>query len=308
MRNAADSKADKNVNVCASCGIAEGEQEIKLEECDACKLVRYCSDQCREEHREQHRVKCRKRAKKLHDKVLFRQPESSHWGDCPICFLPLPLGTEKSPFYSCCSKTICHGCDYANNMSNGGDNCPFCREPVLEEAFEKRLMKRSKLNDPVALSYMGIKCYLEGDHDAAFEYFTKAAELGDLEAHYELGMMYHEGEGVEKDEEKAVHHYEKAAIGGHPYARCDIAVIEVEKGHAQRAVKHLIIAAKLGDEEAMKGLWDMFKKGRGYITKENLEAVLRSHHAAIDAMKSAQREAAERALQKEKKKKNGRRG
>ena len=65
----------------------------------------------------------------------------------------------------------------------------------------------------------------------------------------------------------------------------------------------------------MKGLWSYYSAGD--ISKKELEAVLRSHQAAVDEMKSAQREAAEavRAVQdakdvkeKKKKKKNGRRG
>jgi hypothetical protein len=40
-------------NVCANCGIVEID-DIKLEKCTDCDLVRYCSDKCRKEHREQH--------------------------------------------------------------------------------------------------------------------------------------------------------------------------------------------------------------------------------------------------------------
>jgi TPR repeat protein len=46
------------------------------------------------------------------------------------------------------------------------------------------MMKRVEANDPVALSEMGLKLYLEGDFDSTFEYLKKAAELGDIEAHY----------------------------------------------------------------------------------------------------------------------------
>ena len=291
---AAESKADKNKNVCASCGIAEAEGgEIKLEECAACKLVRYCSDKCREEDREQHRVKCRKRAKKLRDKILFRQQDSSHLGECPICFLPMPLSLKKSTFYSCCSKTICDGCDYAHDRSNGGDNCPFCREPDPDdEDFERRLMKRVKVNDPVALLHKGIDCYIERDYTTAFKYWTKAAELGNVDSHANLGGMYEEGEGVEKDEEKAAYHWEIAAMGGHPWARHNLACHEEVNGNIERSVKHLIIAASLGYDESMKALWKHYSDGN--ITKKGLEATLRTHKAALDAMKSSQRDAAEK--------------
>ena len=60
-----------------------------------------------------------------------------------------------------------------------------------------------------------------------------------------------------------------------------------------RAVKHFIINASLGDEDSMKMLWRHYSAGN--ITKDDLEATLRTHKAAIDEMKSAQRKAAEKA-------------
>ena len=73
--------------------------------------------------------------------------------------------------------------------------------------------------------------FYEGDHDSSFEYLTKASELDDSEAHFRLGMMYYEGEGVEKDDEKSNYHWEKAAIGGHPIARYNLAGIDEENGN-----------------------------------------------------------------------------
>jgi hypothetical protein len=285
--------ADSSDACCANCGISEVDKVKKLlEECDGCDLVKYCGDNCKQAHREQHKEKCKKRVAELHDKKLFNQPDGSHRGECPLCFLPMPLAPQKNGFMTCCSKLICDGCDYANNMSNGGGGCPFCREPVAEDDEEcnKRLMKRVKANDPAALRHMGSECYQEGNYDGAFEYLTKAAELGDAAAHSMLGYMYRKGRGVEKDEEKAVYHYEKAAIGGHPIARHNLAVIEEKNGNIKRAVKHFIIAANLGHEGSMKELWEYYKDGD--ITKEELDATLRAHKGAIDATKSPQREEA----------------
>ena len=120
---------------------------------------------------------------------------------------------------------------------------------------------------------------------------TKSAELGDEEAHFNLYAMYANGEGVEKDKDKEVYHLEKAAIGGHPDARFNLAVIERKNLRTERAVKHFIIAAKLGEEASMKELWKHYSDGN--ITKEDLEATLRTHKAAIDAAKSSQRDEAE---------------
>ncbi len=283
---------------CANCGIAEVD-DIKLEECDGCDLVKYCSNKCREEHREQHEDECKKRKEELHDRKLFRQPDESHLGECPICFLPLSLDRSKSMFRTCCSEVICYGCVYANMMSNIDDKvkarrCPFCREVADDDENEKRTMKRVKANDPAALSRMGMKCYTEGDGEGTVEYFRKAAELGNVDSHYLLGRIYEKGEGVEKDEEKRVYHWEKAAIGGHPSARYRLATNEEEHGNMERAAKHFIIAANLGDDQSMKALWKHYSLGN--ITKEDLDATLRTHQAAIDATKSAQRDAAEAIL------------
>ena len=279
--------ADADV-CCANCGIA-GVDDVKLEDCDGCDLVKYCGEKCREDHREEHEDECRKRLKEVHDKKLFTQPDHTHLGECPLCFLPLPLDKSKSLFWPCCSKLVCKGCVHANYMSNGSHHCPFCR--AVASKIRQQLMKRVKANDPFAMRKMGSKCRDKGDYDGAFKYFTKAAELGSVDAHAKLGSMYMKREGVEKDEGKEVYHFEKAAIGGHPEARYILGHIEEKNGNIERAVKHLIIAAKLGCEISMKGLWKHYS--RGNITKEDLDATLRTHQAAIDETKSELRKMAD---------------
>ncbi len=283
---------------CANCGIA-GVDDVQLEDCNGCDFVKYCSDECREEHREQHDEECNKRANQLHDKELFSQPDGSHLGECPICFLPLSIDRRKSMVILCCSRIVCKGCVYDNVMANKHDpikarRCPFCREPGTDDAeYRKRRTERIEANDPVALSQMGMDLCDEGDYDSSFEYLTKASELGDSEAHFLLGMMYYEGEGVEKDDEKSNYHchWEKAAIGGHPIARYNLAGIDEENGNIERSVKHHIIAANLGYEESMKALWRNYSARN--ITKEDLEAALRTRKTAIDATISPRRKVAE---------------
>ena len=88
--------------------------------------------------------------------------------------------------------------------------------PFTKEEAEQKRMKRAKANDPVALCEMGMKCDSEGDYEGAFESWTKAAALGNAEAHFNLSFMYRKGEGVEKDKKKEVYHLEEAAIGAIP--------------------------------------------------------------------------------------------
>eukprot|EP00985_Skeletonema_marinoi_P031073 scaffold35881_cov105-Skeletonema_marinoi.AAC.2 len=281
---------------CASCGIAEVD-DIKLTKCTDCDLARYCSVKCQKNHWSQHEEACNKRATELRDELLFKQPESSHLGDCPICMIPLSLDPSKANMMSCCSKSVCKGCSHANNLRIDEGKlqhiCPFCREPTPStyEQCDKLFMKRIAANEPVAMLREGVNQDEKGHYRSAFEYFTKAAELGDVEAHSRLVLLYHHGHGVEKDFDKLIHHLEEAAIGGHPGARYKLGYNERINDRTERALKHLIIGATQGDDDSIKLLMDMFKNGM--VNKEDLAAALRAHQAAVDATKSPQREAAE---------------
>jgi len=296
---ASDGKAVAD-EVCANCGKAAVDN-IKLKICTACKLVKYCSVDCQKNHRPQHKRACKKRAAEIRDQQLFAQPDGSNLGECPICCLPLPLDEKKFSLNSCCCKHTCDGCDYANKtreIEQGLEQrCPFCREPMpkTQEEVDKNYMKRVKVNDPVALCELGNKCDEENDHEGAFEHWTKSSKLGDAEAHYNLSVMYAKGQGVEKDEKREVYHLEEAAIGGHHKARYNLGIVEEENGRFDRAMKHYIIAANLGDDGALEAV----KKGfaHGIVRKEDFEAALRGHQTAVDAAKSQQRSAAEGALQ-----------
>eukprot|EP00986_Skeletonema_menzelii_P008926 scaffold3926_cov126-Skeletonema_menzelii.AAC.7 len=281
---------------CASCGIALGD-DIKLKKCTACHLVKYCSDVCQRDHDAEHKKECKKRAAELRDEILFKQPESSHFGDCPICCLPLPIVPSKSILMSCCGKSICKGCNHANLKreieGKLQPSCPFCRKaaPKTKEERYERVMKRIEVNDPVATKYVGTERYHEGDYKSAFEYLTRAAVLGNVEAHYRLSTLYLEGKGVEKDEKRELHHAEQAAIGGHPLARHNLAILEWKNGHHDRAAKHFIIAAKLGCDESLDKVKVLYKGG--HASKDDFAAALRGHQTAVDATKSPQREAAD---------------
>jgi hypothetical protein len=278
---------------CASCGTAAVD-DIKLKNCDGgCDLVKYCSDTCEANHRPQHEKMCKKRLAELRDDNLFTQPDESHMGECSICCLPLPIDPSKSTFMSCCSKYICNGCDYANQVreyeAGLEPRCAFCREPApkSKEESEKRIMKRIKKNCPVAMCHMGKKRYHAGDYDKAFVYFTTAAELGDAGAHYNLSCLYRDSEGVEKDMKKLVYHLEEAAIAGHPKARFYLGIHELKNGRLERARKHWIIAANLGHDQSLKGLKDLYAEG--YASKEEYANALRAYQAAVDATKSEER-------------------
>ena len=281
--------------VCASCGKVAVD-DVTLKQC-ACELVKYCSDGCQDLHRPEHEKDCKKRMAEIRDDRLFTMPDESYLGECPICFLPNPLDEQKSGFFECCSKRICKGCGYADQKLHPKQpRCLFCREPLPSsmKVSKKRLTKRIKANDTLAMVELGTLLFHNGDYGKAFEYWTKAAELGDVLAHFELAMLYRNGEGVERDFAKEVFHLEEAAIGGHHVARNNLGNYERMSGNMERAVKHYIIAAKLGYDHPMFSTLAAVKEGflAGIVSKEEYAATLRGHQAAVDATKSQQRDEA----------------
>lgn len=88
---------------------------------------------------------------------------------------------------------------------------------------------------------------------------------------------------------------EEAAIGGHAWARHNLGYEEWENGRIERAVKHFIIAANLGNDKSIEILKKSYVEG--LVTKDHFAAALRAHQAAVNA-KSPQREAAEEKRQK----------
>ena len=190
------------------------------------------------------------------------------------------------------------GCNYANQKREdeaGLENrCAFCREPVpkSQEEGDKNVLKRIKENnDPAAMCHMGLKRKNEGDYETALEYWTKAAVLGESDAHYYLSIMYREGEGVAKDKKKEVYHLEEAAIGGHPMARHNLGIVEKDNGRFEIEKKHFIIAANLGLNNSLKCIKDLHTMG--HASKEEYAGALRAYQTAVEATKSQQREEAE---------------
>jgi len=115
---------------------------------------------------------------------------------------------------------------------------------MSEEKAKSEVMKRVEADDPFAMCQMGSRLCIEGDYSVAFEYLTRAAELGDAEAHYNLASMYGDEKGVKKDKKKEIFHLEEAAIGGHPRARHMLGCKELDNVKFERAKKHFIIAAR----------------------------------------------------------------
>lgn len=71
----------------------------------------------------------------------------------------------------------------------------------------------------LAMAYHEGSGELPKDDAKAVEWFRKAAEHGNFEAQYNLGIAYYHGFGIKKDLTQAVHWFEKAAQQGYADAQ-----------------------------------------------------------------------------------------
>jgi TPR repeat protein len=108
----------------------------------------------------------------------------------------------------------------------------------------------------------GYQSYLKGDYEAAYREWLPLAELGDVEAQFNLGVLYDEGAGVEQDLAIAADWYRKAAEQGFIDAQTNLGVMYyygqgVTRDY-QKAAEWFRLAAEQGDAEAS-----------GYLSKIN---------------------------------------
>ena len=286
---------------CANCGKL-GSDTTKLRDCAACRLVKYCGVDCQKAHRKKHKKTCKQRVAELKDEQLYSQglerPEEGHF--CPICTLPIPLPMGNHSFYmACCTKSICKGCAFAVNERGMVDDCAFCRTPIPGNDADQlaRIQARVAKKDPEAIYNLGSKYYhgklgLQKDVRRAVKLWTEAAELGSIDALYNLGVVYIDGDAVQGDRAKAVELFTKAAMQGHVECRYNLGWLEGLVGNNDRAVKHLLISAKVGHKDSLGLIKEMFKAG--HATKEQYTEALKGYQDAMEEMKSHDRDEAKR--------------
>ena len=192
---------------------------------------------------------------------------------------------------ACCFKRVCNVCMLAV-QNKGMFDCPFCRTPRHEDDTSCLAMvqKRVDAKDPAAMTFLGERYYfgrsgLEKNVPRAIELWTEAADLGSIESHFNLGTQYYYGgEGVTQDKAKAVRYYELAAMQGHVEARHHLGNHECRNGNYERAIRHYLIAAKMGDGDSLEMIKKIFLGGDA--TKEQYADALKGYQDAIEEMKS----------------------
>jgi len=283
---------------CANCG-KHGSNTVKLKNCTACRLIKYCGVDCQKAHRKEHKKVCKKRAAELKEERLYSQGLERPEGDfCPICTLAIPFPMDRySSINVCCMKRLCKGCVMAAKK-RGMFDCPFCRTPysnnnaAMVAMFQVRVGKK----DPEAIAQLGYKHYHGGgnlglriDIRKAIELWKEAAELGSVKALYNLALSH---EVIQADQAKAIQLYEKAAMEGSTLARHNLGMVAGENGNFVNSYKHLLISANMGLKESVDAIKGLFM--RGLATKMQYAEAMRGYQAAVEETKSVDRDDAER--------------
>ena len=188
-----------------------------------------------------------------------------------------------------------------NTRRNKDVLCAFCRTPQTfsNEEQIKRLKKLIVNGNAEAFYTLGCK-YAEGrnqgsfseglglpqDYQKANELFLKGGELGCADAYFNLGNLYNNGQGVERDMEKAAYYWELAAIKGNVQARYILGCNELHIGqnsqsssvisyrYSRREMKHMMISSKTGHKLSFDDVTIGFKHGA--VSKEDYEMTFRA--------------------------------
>ncbi|HEX2833964.1 MAG TPA: hypothetical protein VHW00_13215 [Thermoanaerobaculia bacterium] len=110
-----------------------------------------------------------------------------------------------------------------------------------------------------------------GNPGRAAEFFEQAAQKGNAEGMYWLGLLYEEGKGVTGDPAKAQQWFRAAAEKGHVNAMNNYGVA-IAKSDPAQAVEWYRKAASAGDVRAMRNLGNAYGEGLG-VAKDPKQAV-----------------------------------
>jgi uncharacterized protein len=161
-----------------------------------------------------------------------------------------------------------------------------------DAAKKAEFMSKAQKGDSTAQFLLGFRSEYEQDYTQAADWYRKAAEQGNVEAQFSLGILYGTGQGVPQDDSQAVMLFRKAAEQGLARAQSNLGVAYASGRGIPKDVAEAAAwwrkAAEQGDEQAQ------FKLGLCYFTGQGvLEDYVEAHkwlniaasHASADDQK-----------------------
>ena len=142
--------------------------------------------------------------------------------------------------------------------------CAFLLSIVFSGEACAQIAENSHFND-------GIAAIEINNMPLAFKEFLAAANEGHVDSQFNVGLMYEQGIGVDKNEEKAVYWYGKSAAQGNSAAQYNLGVL-YENGRGckidfEKANMWYRKASVQGDALAIGNLGMLYVRGQG--VKEN---------------------------------------
>ncbi len=145
---------------------------------------------------------------------------------------------------------------------------------LAEKAFNKadlisaikHYRKAAEAGYAPAMVRLGYKLDKAEKNEEAIEWFKKAATLGDAEAQFELARMYAYGEGIKKDNKKALNLFTQSAKQNHVRA-IHVLALAYEEGGLELRVDYELAqywlrhGQKINDDWSIKRLAQAYRKG-----------------------------------------------
>ena len=188
---------------------------------------------------------------------------------------------------------LCGACRGAESPPQTGQ--PHQQEPAAATEELTVLAQQAEQGNAEAQSALGILFAngegVQRDDLRAVQWFRKAAEQGNAMAQSNLGFMYNRGRGVPQDYAQAVVWWRKAAEQGHADAQYNLGVCYREGEGVTKddaqAAQWYRKAAEQGDARAQSNLGFMYDNGRG-IPQDYEQAVVWYRRAAEQGAAMAQ--------------------
>ena len=110
------------------------------------------------------------------------------------------------------------------NLISADKSLPVPVKKIEAQAFAGEATAQHDLAAIYTAGHGGVNV----DYARALKWFTEASHNGSANAQYNLGVLYHQGLGVQKDTAKAIEMYRVAASNNHPEALYNLAIAYVE--------------------------------------------------------------------------------
>ncbi|KAF0979539.1 hypothetical protein FDP41_001456 [Naegleria fowleri] len=162
-----------------------------------------------------------------------------------------------------------------------------------ENQWKYEPVENRDLDNENYLSYVGViynigALYAAHDHnyEKALEWFLKAAEHGHALAEFNIGGLYFNGMGVEKDDEVSLEWYRRSASGGYPKSQFYVGKMLLNKANGlpvttvpshkvqlvTEAIQNLEMAALQGVQDAQLYLAHLYMQGQ--LVKQDMKQAI----------------------------------